>query len=130
MPPHHLVEGDRKLVARPAPCPDIAKLKVYRSEYRGIEILMRDRVPPEVQVFQEILPRLVAQIQVANPIPERQAETVEVRTKVRGIRIAVIELSILNQGIATSIPQYRRCQSLDEVIRAFNMKIPAVALEL
>src|SRR6476469_3679969 len=76
---HHLIEGRREPIARPPPFTHRLQAKGGRAQDRRIEILVGDRIAPNIELLQAILPRLIAGVQILDLIPEDQPESIEVR---------------------------------------------------
>lgn len=128
---HYLFKGIGKLVAGVSPLTHLLQPQGRRaSEFRGIKILMSDRVPPSVQLLKPVLTRLIAEVQVLHFVPERKPESIVVFPNVSGIRITCLQLPVLDKNIPECCLQKAGWNALHEVVRAFRVQITTVSLKL
>lgn len=100
------------------------------SEFRGIEILMSDRVPPFVQIQKSSSTRLVADVQVLHFVPEYKPKSIVVIPNVSGIRITSLQPQMMDENIPECCLQKTSGNALHEVIRAFRVEISTESLKL
>lgn len=97
--PHDSIERDRKALARRTPFANPLEPQDPVTQHTGIEILMRDGIPPAVQIIQSVESADVAGIDGPDIIPKSDSETIEVRADVARIRVSRIQLATPDQGL-------------------------------
>jgi hypothetical protein len=131
MRPHYLFKGSCELIAGISPFTDQPQLQDRRaSEFRRIEVLMRDRVSPGVQLLKPLLTCLIANVHFLYFAPERKPESIVVFPNVTGIGITCLELPVLKQDVPECRPQKTGRNLLHEVVRTFQVQIPTLSLKL
>jgi hypothetical protein len=91
--PHDLVERLCELLACGAPTSDPGEEKCPpAAKPSWVEILMSNRVPPVVQVFEECSPGLITIIMVVHLRPEVDAKATEIGTDTAGLCVAPVEM--------------------------------------
>jgi hypothetical protein len=89
---HHLVEGTSQAIAGTPPSPDPLELKdCGAAKLVLVEVLMDDRIPPEIQFLKKIHSGRVLWIKDLDFVPETDPETTEVRADAAGLGIATIQ---------------------------------------
>jgi hypothetical protein len=131
METHYLFEGICKLVAGVPPVTDLLQSQNGRAaEFRGVKILMSDRVSPSIQFLKPVLPGLIAHVQVFHLVPERKPKSIIVFPNISGVGITCLQLPVLNQNVSKGGSQNPGRDALDEVVGTFGVQIATVTLKL
>jgi hypothetical protein len=132
MAAHHFVERTSQAIAGTPPSLNLLQPKNrLPTELCRDEVLVDDRIPPLVQVFEEVYSSCVPRVIELDFIPEGHVKTTEVGANAAGLSIAAIEEAASSRFGSHHLSQYRRwrnpCQDVED---AFGMKVPTKPMEL
>jgi hypothetical protein len=132
MTTHHLVESTSQAIADTPPSPDPLELKDRgAAKLALVEILVDDRIPPEIQFVEKVHSGRVPWIMGLDFVPETDNETIEVRADAARLSIATIQEAAPSQlGKHDPFQCGRRCDHRQDVGDALFVKVPTEPLEL
>ncbi len=99
MGPHDFIKPSRQLIARVSPFADSLKPQDCRAEHCRVKVLMGNGIPPLVQFLQAVSAALISEVEIPYLGPEDESESIVIFTDVAGIRIALVQLPVLDKDI-------------------------------
>jgi len=128
---HHMIEALGETIARSSPGtnvnqPDRSSL----IEFVRVEVLVSDRVPPDIQSLKEVSSTWILWAMLVDVIPELHSQSIEVRSDIPRSRVPLVQLPAEDELGSQNHLQSSRGDCPCDMVNRFRMEVATKPLEM